>query len=171
MLTQSRRSEGKAIAESRSQIFSRRYLPRLRVFAEVRPLLERLRRDGVRLVVATSADESDMAKLLHRIGIEDLLSDEASSADAERSKPDGDIVEAALKKSGCLATHAVLLGDTPYDVAAAAKAGVATVALRCGGWSDADLQGAAAIYDDCADLLAHYDDSPLAPLKSSQRAT
>jgi phosphoglycolate phosphatase-like HAD superfamily hydrolase len=54
-----------------------------------------------------------------------------------------------------------MIGDTPYDVEAAARAGVATVVLRCGGWSDADLKGAAAIYDGPWDLLARLDESPL----------
>ena len=54
-----------------------------------------------------------------------------------------------------------MLGDTPYDVAAARKAGVDIIAVRSGGFSDADLKGALAIYDDTADLLAHYDESPL----------
>ena len=54
----------------------------------------------------------------------------------------------------------VLLGDTPYDIEAAKRAGVAVVAVRCGGWGDADLAGAVAIYDDPRDLLARYEDSP-----------
>ncbi len=54
-----------------------------------------------------------------------------------------------------------MLGDTPYDVEAASRAGVAAIALRCGGWNDADLSGAMAIYQDPADLLARYDESPL----------
>ncbi|MBE7549598.1 MAG: HAD family hydrolase [Anaerolineales bacterium] len=56
-----------------------------------------------------------------------------------------------------------MLGDTPYDLQAAQKAGVPLIGLRCGGWTDPDLAGAIAIYQDPADLLAHYDTSPLAP--------
>jgi len=59
-----------------------------------------------------------------------------------------------------------LLGDTPYDVEAAQRAGMATLALRSGGFSDADLAGALAIYDDAADLLARYDESPLGRRRS-----
>jgi phosphoglycolate phosphatase-like HAD superfamily hydrolase len=55
-----------------------------------------------------------------------------------------------------------MLGDTPYDVEAAARAGIRTVALRSGGRSDADLHGALAIYDDCADLLQQFASSPFA---------
>ena len=55
-----------------------------------------------------------------------------------------------------------MIGDTPYDIEAARKVCVGTTAFRCGGWSDSDLAGAIAIYNDPADLLAHYDSSPLA---------
>jgi phosphoglycolate phosphatase-like HAD superfamily hydrolase len=58
-----------------------------------------------------------------------------------------------------------MIGDTAFDIEAATKAGIKTIALRCGGWSDSDLKGAIAIYDDPADLLAHYDDSPQAQNK------
>ena len=87
----------------------------------------------------------------------------ASSADdADRSKPDPDIVQAALRLSGSQAAHSALIGDTPYDVEAAARARVPAIALRCGGWwDDAAFAQATAIYDDPADLLAHFDESPL----------
>jgi phosphoglycolate phosphatase-like HAD superfamily hydrolase len=52
-----------------------------------------------------------------------------------------------------------MIGDTPYDVEAASRAGVRIVALRCGGWDDSALRGAAAIYDAPADLLQRYDES------------
>ncbi len=55
-----------------------------------------------------------------------------------------------------------MLGDTPYDIEAAHKAGIRTVALRCGGWTDTDLRGAVAVYADPADLLAHLAESPFA---------
>ena len=86
-----------------------------------------------------------------------------SSSDAKHSKPDPDIVRAALDRSGRTPSECVMVGDTPYDVEAAGTAGVPTVALRCGGWwRDADLRGAIAIYDGPADLLARYEESPLA---------
>jgi phosphoglycolate phosphatase-like HAD superfamily hydrolase len=53
-----------------------------------------------------------------------------------------------------------MLGDTPYDVKAASRAGVRCVALRCGGWDDEALGAATAVYDDAADLLARYTESP-----------
>ncbi len=70
-------------------------------------------------------------------------------------------VEAALRKTGVPAEQVMMLGDTPYDVEAAARAGIRLIALRTGGWSDSDLHGAVAIYDDPRDLLEHYEASPL----------
>lgn len=74
---------------------------------------------------------------------------------------DEDIVEAALSKSQLSPDRAVMLGDTPYDIEAAGKAGVGVIAFRCGGFNDEQLSGALAIYDDPADLLRHYAESPL----------
>ena len=54
-----------------------------------------------------------------------------------------------------------MLGDTPYDIQAAGKVGIGVIAFRCGGFRDEDLEGALALYDDAADLLAHYEGSPL----------
>lgn len=152
---------GQQLAERRTRIFSERYLPRVQAFPGARALLERLRADGFALVVATSAKREELEPLLDVAGVADLLEDATSSDDAEHSKPDADIVEAALKKAGCPPERAVLLGDTPYDVEAARRASVAAIALRCGGWSDAELSGASAIYADVADLLRHYEQSPL----------
>ena len=71
-------------------------------------------------------------------------------------------MQAALRLRGSQAAHSAMIGDTPYDVEAAARARVPAIALRCGGWwDDAALAQATAIYDDPADLLAHFDESPL----------
>jgi HAD superfamily hydrolase (TIGR01509 family) len=150
----------KALVKTRSQLFLGRFLPQVRPFAQVRALLERFRRDDYRLVVASSAKDEELEGLLARSGVADLMESETTSDDAEHSKPDPDIVHAALGKLRLPPREALMLGDTPYDVEAARRAGVAIVALRCGGWDDAALRAAAAIYDDPADLVARYDASP-----------
>jgi len=81
----------------------------------------------------------------------------ASSDDAERSKPDPDIVAVAITRANCPVAETIMVGDTPYDVEAALRAGIEIIGLRSGGWPDAELRGAVAIYDDPADLLDHYD--------------
>jgi HAD superfamily hydrolase (TIGR01509 family) len=153
--------EGEKIGERRGEIFKERYLPSLKAFPSARELLRRMRDEGLKLVVASSAKEDELNPLLKIAGASDLVEEKTSSDDAERSKPDPDIVKAALESSGLGPGEVVMLGDTPYDVESASRAGVRVVAVRSGGWGDGDLSGAIAIYDDTADLLAHYDSSPL----------
>ena len=154
--------QGKEIKERRGKVFRERYLPSCRPFPGARELLERMQGDGMTLSVATSASKDDMAALLKAADIADLIEAKTSSSDADASKPAPDIVHAALESAGCAPEEAVMLGDTPYDVTASNRAGVRCVALRCGGWDDDALVEAAAIYDDPADLLAHYESSPFA---------
>lgn len=153
-------AQGKPIAERRSAIFHERYLPDLKPFPRVRELLERMRSDGLELVIATSAKEKELQPLLELCGVSQLVTGKVSSDDAEESKPDGDIIAAALSRAGVTADEALMLGDTPYDVEAARRVNVATVALRSGGWDDAALAAAVAIYADAKDLLERYADSP-----------
>ena len=155
--------EGKRLSKERRARFEAASLAALKPTNGARALLEKLRDDGLQLVVATSAGGDELQGLLKQAGVDDLIHDAASSTDAEDSKPDPDIVAAALHKAGVRPDEAVMLGDTPYDVESAGKAGVQTIALRCGGWWQDDVFGdAAAIYDDPAALLAALDRSPLA---------
>jgi HAD superfamily hydrolase (TIGR01509 family) len=154
--------EGKRISARRSEIFLEHYVPQLKGLPGARPLLERMQRDGLTLVVATSAKKGEYERLVRVAGVEGIVDDQTTADDASRSKPDPDIIVAALKKAEVPPAEAVMLGDTPYDIQAARAAGVGCVALRSGGWRDADLAGALAVYDDPADLLAHFDASPFA---------
>jgi HAD superfamily hydrolase (TIGR01509 family) len=153
--------EGARMLERRGEIFRSRYLPSLKAFPNARKLLERLKDDGLQLVVATSASESDLGALLEQAGLDDLLTRSVNSDDAESSKPAPDIVEAAVEEAGVDAAACVMIGDTPYDVGAARRAGVPIIGVRCGGWSEDELDGAAEVYDDVAALLAAYDRSLL----------
>lgn len=153
--------EGTRILDRRGEIFRERYLPRLSAFPGTHELLGRLRDDGLELVIATSASAKDLKALLKQARLEDLIDDSTNSDEAESSKPAPDIVQAALDKAGVPAPEAVMLGDTPYDVKAAGRAGVRIIGLRCGGWSDRELKGAAEVYQDPADLLGNYESSIL----------
>jgi phosphoglycolate phosphatase-like HAD superfamily hydrolase len=152
---------GERLTERRGEIFRERHLPSLRPFPGVRALLERMRGDGLSLVVATSASEDDLKALLGAAGVDDLLDDATSAGEIDRSKPSPDVVAAAVRKAGRPPHEVVMLGDTPYDVQACVAAGVDCIALRSGGWTDADLAGAVAVYADPAELLARYAESPL----------
>jgi HAD superfamily hydrolase (TIGR01509 family) len=154
--------QGQAISKLRQAIFKERYLPHLRPTRGARELLHFLRERGFRRAVASSAKEDELGALLRICGGEALVEHKTSSDDADRSKPDPDIVGAALQKLGLSPGEVVMLGDTPYDVEAAGRAGIGTVAVRCGGWDDAGLAGALAVYADPADLLEHFATSALA---------
>lgn len=155
-------SRGKTISKRRGEIFREEFLPGLRPFPKTKELLLRMKEIGLRLAVASSAKAAELHDLL-RIGRADgLVEARTSSDDADNSKPDPDIVHAALERLRLPAAAVILLGDTPYDVEAGTRAGVEVVALRCGGWADVDLNGASAIYDSAADLLAHFESSPFA---------
>jgi HAD superfamily hydrolase (TIGR01509 family) len=154
--------QGEKISKRRREIFKTRYLPSLRPCPGAEPLLKHMKEQGLRLVVATSAKADELHGLLRVCGADRVIDEKTSSDDADESKPDPDILHAALKEIGLPADEVVMLGDTPYDVEAARRAGVGVIAVRCGGWGDADLAGALAVYDNPADLLARYDPSPLA---------
>jgi len=153
---------GKKMSERRAEIFKEHYVPRLRPFPDVRALVEKITARGLRLVVATSANKEEVDPLLRIAGVDDLIDEKTSSDDAEKSKPDPDIVQAAVKRARVRPHQALMLGDTPYDIESATRAGVPIIAFRCGGWGDDDLRGALAIYDGARDLLAHFDASAFA---------
>ncbi len=157
---------GKALESRRSEILKERYLGRVTVFPQVRALFKRIRQDGTRIILASSAKSDELAtyKKIARIG--DLIDAETSSDDAKKSKPHPDIFEAALATiPGLDASDAIVIGDTPYDAEAATKANLRVVGVLCGGFPEADLReaGCIAIYADPEQLLAQYADSPLAP--------
>lgn len=156
---------GEEVSARKKGIFEERYLPQLEPTRGARALLERFLADGLTLVVATSAGGDEMKGLLEQAGIEDLIHDATSSGEVESSKPDPDVIGAAIKKSKLDPEELLMIGDTPYDIEAAAKAKVRTVALRCGGWwDDGALAGAVAIFDDPEDLLANW---PLGTIRVS----
>lgn len=155
-------ARGRALAERRAAVFRERYIPRLRPTPGAHALLERLRQEGLRLVVATSAAEEELRPMLEQVGLTELLARKTSSDDADNSKPDPDIIVAALRKGGLRPEQAIMLGDTPYDVEAASRACVGTVAVLSGGWDADALTGAVAIYDHPADIVAHFTASPFA---------
>jgi HAD superfamily hydrolase (TIGR01509 family) len=154
-------AKGSAIAKRRGEIFKQEFLPKLNAFRDSDRLVAAVKQRGLTAVAASSAQEDELKALLKIAGADSLMDAATSSDDAEESKPEPDIIEAALERAKASPAEAVMVGDTPYDIEAATRAGVATIAFRSGGWSDADLDGAIAIYDGPRDLLARLDDSPL----------
>jgi HAD superfamily hydrolase (TIGR01509 family) len=153
--------DGKKISAKRRQIFLQLYLPGLRPFPKAKELIQHMRECGLNIAIASSAEPDELKAMLQLIDASDLVEEISTSEEVKRSKPDPDVIEVTLNKMGLPPDQVVMIGDTPYDIEAARKAGVATIAFRCGGWTDKELAGAIAIYNDPADLLAHYATSPL----------
>jgi HAD superfamily hydrolase (TIGR01509 family) len=152
---------GQKISQKRGEIFRQKYLKDLKPFPKARELVEKMISNGLQLVVASSASREDLQILLQQIGIKDLIENTTSADDVEKSKPQPDVIERALQKIAAVPQESVLLGDTPYDVAAAAKAGVMTIAFTCGGWDAEAFKDAIAVYENPGQLLDHYEDSAL----------
>lgn len=155
---------GEEMEEYRSKIFKRDYMPRVRAFPEVRELFQRIIADGKRLALASSAKEEELKVYKKIANIEDLVEEETSADDAEKSKPHPDIFKAALAELGNVEpSEAIVIGDTPYDAEAAGKIRLRTIGVLCGGFPEEELRaaGCTAIYNDPSDLLAQYDDSAI----------
>ena len=137
------------------------YWSRLRPLPGAPDLLRACKRRGLRVVLASSADERELPALRAAIGADDVIDDATSSGDVEQSKPAPDLVQVALNQAGVPPQEAVFVGDTVWDVQACRKAGVACIGLRSGGISTAELldAGAAEVYDDPAELLGSLSES------------
>jgi HAD superfamily hydrolase (TIGR01509 family) len=156
---------GSAVEELHVEIFVRDYQPRERALPGVRALLERMKAEGLRLVLATSAKDEELRGHLRVLGIDDLLDHRTSADDAERSKPCPDIFLAALRAlPGVRPEEALVIGDSPWDAKAARRAGLGMLGVLTGGFGAEELRasGALAVYRDLGELLGRYDDSPLA---------
>lgn len=150
------------MAEAHGKLFKERYLDGVRPFAGARDLLAATRAAGRAVVLASSASAAELDHYLDLLEARDLVTATTSADDVEHTKPAPDIFATALKKVAPLtADRVVAVGDTPYDVESAGRCGIATIALRSGGFDDDALRaaGAAVLYDDVATLLADHDNA------------
>ncbi len=156
---------GAPLETRRKEILQQRYLHTIKAFPHVRELFQHLLQNGFQTALASSAKGDELAHYKQVANIEDLVQEQTSSDDAERSKPYPDIFQAAMNRlPGVSPRAAWVIGDTPYDAEAAGKIGLRTIGLLCGGFAQADLRraGCIAIYTDPASLLSGFADSPLA---------
>ena len=126
-----------------------------------RELIEELKRRGHPVVLASSAKHEEVDHYIDLLEARELADGWTTSADVEATKPEPDLVRAALEKAGT--DGAVMVGDTPWDVRAAARAGVETIAVLTGGFSEQELGevGAAAVFESVAELRGELDSTPL----------
>jgi HAD superfamily hydrolase (TIGR01509 family) len=126
-----------------------------------RELIEQLRRAGSRVVLASSAKQEEVDRYIELLDAAELVDGWTTSADVEATKPDPDLVHAALDKLN--GDQAVMVGDTPWDVKAARAAGVDTIAVLTGGFAAAELNkaGAVAIFESVRELCERLGETPL----------
>jgi HAD superfamily hydrolase (TIGR01509 family) len=151
------------LGDAHGEIYQGRFLNAVKPFADAHALLARVHAAGQRVVLASSASKSDLDHYIDLLDARDLLAATTCADDVAHTKPAPDIFAMALKKVAPLgADEVIVIGDTPYDIEAAAKCGIAAIGVRSGGFTDDVLMraGAVALYDDVAALLAGYDASP-----------
>lgn len=117
---------GKMMEVRRAELFTERFLPRVRAFPGVRALFERLKADGAIIAIGSSCKADELRRYTDLAQVTDLIDVAATSDDAEHSKPCPDIFEAALRKlpHSIAATEVVVVGDSPFDAVAAGRAGL-----------------------------------------------
>lgn len=153
-----------SLGDAHGAIFKAKYLETAKPFPGAHDLLARSHAAGQRVVLASSASAEELEHYLELLDAGALVEKTTSSDDVENTKPAPDIFATALKKLGDIdPAEVMVVGDTPYDIEAAGKCGVAAIGLRSGKFADDVLRGAGAValYDDVAALLADYDASPL----------
>lgn len=156
--------------EGYSDLHAKYYRPfknDLHAFPKAADLLAEVAGRGAQVVLATSSKEEDLDKLLEALGAEEGVIEEIVHGDmVGSSKPAPDIFAVALDNLSLDPEQTVVVGDTRWDIEAAAKIGLDVVTVLTGGWTRRDLTdaGAVAVYDNVAELLADLDDSPLARL-------
>ena len=144
--------------------FKDMYLDHVRPFPGATELVAKVHASGRTIALASSAKREELEHYVELLGIGDYLTASTSSDDVAASKPEPDIFAAALERLGAEPEDAVVVGDTPYDVIAALRAGIVTIGLTSGPFDRTELKeaGAIAVFADVGELLAQFDRSPLA---------
>jgi HAD superfamily hydrolase (TIGR01549 family) len=158
-------AHGEELDQFRGELFKRKYMKLVKPLSMVPELFQRIRAAGVRIVLASSAKKDEVEYYQKLLDIEKLVEQDTSSDDAERSKPHPDIFAAAMQKLGSPpAQQVIAIGDTPYDAQATAAISIPCIGVLSGGWTEQELReaGCIAVFRGPADLLARFDESPLA---------
>ncbi|HEU5352836.1 MAG TPA: HAD family hydrolase [Actinocrinis sp.] len=151
-----------ALGASHDALFAA-YWPSLQPFDGAARLLHACQQRGWRVVLASSAKDDELSAMRAALDAESSIDAVTGASDVESSKPAPDLVEQALERAGVPPERAVFVGDTRWDVEAAARAGVPCVGMLSGGWSRAELEqaGAVEVYEGPAELLGKLDGSVL----------
>jgi HAD superfamily hydrolase (TIGR01509 family) len=150
---------GDAIREAEKQLYME-LIDDVAPLPDARELVVVLKERGHAVVLASSAKEHEVERYVDLLDVRDVVDGWTTSADVDATKPAPDLVLAGLEKAG--GGPAVMLGDSTWDIEAARRAGVETVALLTGGYSDAELRdaGAAIVFESLAELIERLDETP-----------
>jgi HAD superfamily hydrolase (TIGR01549 family) len=162
------KQQGEELDQFRGDLFKRKYMKLIKPLSMVPELFQRIREQGTRVVLASSAKQDEVDVYEKLLGVEKLVEHDTSSDDAERSKPHPDIFAAAMQKLGNPpAQQVVAIGDTPYDAQATAAISIACIGVLSGGWTEQELReaGCMTVFRGPADLFARFGESPLAQQK------
>jgi membrane protein len=160
--------EAERLGEERAEIFKARYLGQVTPFPGARDLLARCKGAGLTVVLASSAKGAELDHYLDLLDARDLVDAFTSADDVAHTKPAPDIFDTARRKVDAAPGNALVIGDTPYDIDAAQAAGMRAIGVRSGGFTDAQLADAVAIYDDVAAILADFDAALLSRVSELQ---
>jgi HAD superfamily hydrolase (TIGR01509 family) len=151
---------GDAIRATEGECYSE-LIGEVELLPGARALLVALRERGVTTVLASSAKADEVDVYLDMLKARELVDDWTTSADVEATKPEPDLVRAALDKAGP-SGDAVLVGDSVWDCEAAGRAGIPTIGLLTGGFSRDELlaAGATVVYESAEELCGHLDEAP-----------
>jgi HAD superfamily hydrolase (TIGR01509 family) len=140
--------------------------PEVTVLPGAADLLRALSTRGITVVLATSGRSDDVQELRRRLQADEWISAEVNSSEVDTSKPEPDIFATALERAGTTADRAVVIGDTGWDIDAATRCGLPTIAVTTGGWSRPELteRGAIEVYDDVGALARNLECSWLSRL-------
>jgi HAD superfamily hydrolase (TIGR01509 family) len=154
------RRRGDAVRDTEARLYAG-MIDEVRPLEGARELITELRDRGHPVVLASSAKEEEVEHYLDLLDARDLADAWTTSADVEATKPEPDLIAAALRKAGALS--AVIVGDTVWDVQAAARAELKTIGVLTGGFSEAELRAAGAVdvFESVAALREHLDATPL----------
>ena len=133
----------------------------MRALPGARELLAELRRRGHPTVLASSANEQDLGHFLDKLDARELVDGWTTADDVAASKPEPDIVNAAIEKAGT--SDAVMIGDSRWDIEAAGHAKLETIAVLTGGWAEQELReaGAVCVFESLEELRDRLDETPL----------
>jgi HAD superfamily hydrolase (TIGR01549 family) len=148
---------GEKLKTYRGALFKKKYMKRVRPFPGVRELFETLRARRVKLALASSSNPDEVKYYTGLLGVAGLVEGATSKGDAKFSKPSPEIFEAARRQTGSSRARTLAVGDTPYDVLAAHRGGMAVAALLSGGFARATLKKAEFLFDDVEELVEKID--------------